>query len=401
MNPRTNETSDRDLSAPSSLLGYLMIVGGLILGVWYFTETVPPSNEHSSTTTADSMRIDTRTLPMSNGENKQATGDVPERFVVLRLRDSATGKYTSHRFSERAWYGVLHDYPKLADQNVDTVRTDKSSTSRPEISSNAVPERKTGHASLSVPETRAAIDRCALYLEGIKATTVAPDSIVGFRHTEYGIETRVWDSFSTIQKIEMNYLYAERAVPGSGEQVLARLAKALAQQYDGAKYDTALKPYLELEAGAKQNELRFEAPTPPISNTKLPAEDRSKIEALDKYLNGRQFGGASDVMQRYFPLSATEAAELLVAEGSLRKAIEHQLTTFGPPGRAGWFELVTQDLSLKYAEVLREPTLQAEAAFAKIEKETVFKPAKKVPVPEIPTVKPKAPVKPLRRPRGR
>ncbi len=398
MNPQTDEPSGRDQSAPSGLLGYLMIAGALILAVWNFADTERPSNKNAPTTNAVAPRNDAVHSPISNDENKQVTGNDSDQLFVLSLFDSTTGTDTSYHFSERKWDEFLREYPKRIDEKSETSRVDESSTSRSKLTPNTASERRTGHAALSAPETRAVIERCALYLAGVKATTVAPESIVGFRHADYGIETRVWDSFSTIQQFDMLYLYAERAVPGSGERMLALLARASAQQYDGAKYDPALKKHLELEASLKDKELRFEAPTPPISSTKLSVEDVSKIEALDKYLNGRKLGGAAEVMQRYFPLSATEAAELLVATGSLPKAIEQQLATLGPSGRTGWFDVVTLDLSLKYPVVLREPSLQAEAVVAKIEKVKVSKAAKKVPVSEIPTVKPKEPIKPLRRP---
>lgn len=117
----------------------------------------------------------------------------------------------------------------------------------------------------------------------------------------------------------------------------------------------------------KRTDSNAEAPkTDPSENhradpSEQPPDDVARIETLsNKYLEvGRQFHEPFHVMQRYFPLSATEAAEQLVAAPTLSKAIECQLSVRGPRARNAWFQLVTLDISRNNRAVLLEPSLQA------------------------------------------
>lgn len=131
-----------------------------------------------------------------------------------------------------------------------------------------------------------------------------------------------WASFPLVRKFETLYLAAEQHTPEQGGKLLALMAQSLAQQYDGVRYDPALKEYLSLQPPAQISfAIRID------STVTLDPKIQRAILAISRYTERGHLGGAAGILQYYFNLPPETAYEILrtspTNDVALARGLEH------------------------------------------------------------------------------
>jgi hypothetical protein len=154
-----------------------------------------------------------------------------------------------------------------------------------------------------------------------------------------------WASFPIVRKIESAYLAAEHSRPGEGANVLALLAQSLAQQYDGVKYDPALKGYYAIPS-----------PSRPTFATILGANDKPELAvqkailAISRYTERGHMGGAAGILQYYFNLPPEVAYDILRSSATNEVALTRGFARVPLERRHARLELLVSDLDATFKD---------------------------------------------------
>ncbi len=120
----------------------------------------------------------------------------------------------------------------------------------PKVSSKPPPIASTKTSEAPPPSAinpNAAFKRLAFYFDRSETMTFSPESVIGFNPADYGVDPHVWNRFTTEARLAAIYFHSNLTRSGTGDQTLAMLARALAQECEDARNDPALQPYLMLE----------------------------------------------------------------------------------------------------------------------------------------------------------
>jgi hypothetical protein len=163
-----------------------------------------------------------------------------------------------------------------------------------------------------------ALDRAANYLFDHPALEQHLLQAVGFDHAQ--IPEAVWRDLSPLYRLEAAYLSAEAHEARSGERFLALLSRAMAQQYEGARYDPLLRPLLQQPAPAA---VRFAPLTLQQIDERRPQltpAARRTMERLAVYCETTCLG-PYQVLTSYFGLTEPEARRIMLGTRTARQAL--------------------------------------------------------------------------------
>jgi hypothetical protein len=167
-------------------------------------------------------------------------------------------------------------------------------------------------------ETAAALDRAASYLVDQPGLETHLLQSVGYEHP--GILDDVWRQMAPVHRLEAAYLSAEAQAAGSGERMLALMSRAMAQQYEGARYDSVLRPYLQQPAPTP---VQF-APLTDQNLAKLRAnmsvKARGVIERLALYSETTSLG-PYQILTSYFGLEDAASRHVLYTTRTTNEAL--------------------------------------------------------------------------------
>lgn len=154
---------------------------------------------------------------------------------------------------------------------------------------------------------------------------------VGYEHA--GIPERVWQELPAERKLETAFRSAKAA--GSEKAFLAMLSRNLAQEYDGARRDPALKPFLELATDgpdAKPKYARLDAAGAAAGGA-VPAECKKCLAAVSQFCEP---GGLSPrvLLEHHFRLPPAAAYEILVTSRTVSEAVTRGFEASAPAVRA-------------------------------------------------------------------
>ena len=247
----------------------------------------------------------TDTSSQSLSESRPGTLHLPFSvpFVEQPLRQDENHEAKDHQSAER-------QSAKWADSSPDISKPDRSADRQLTPKDSPKPSTFASTKQLKPPppserDPRAAIVRLAFYIDRAEALPFSPESVVGFNLANYGVEPRVWNRFSTELRLTTIYNQLEFPKPGSGEQGLAMLAWALAQEYEDARHDPALQPYLKLEVvTSKPSNSSDRQPAPDVSSnasTRSPEDKLATLSPAERKWFTTML--AIDKCARYFDLS--------------------------------------------------------------------------------------------------
>lgn len=164
-------------------------------------------------------------------------------------------------------------------------------------------------------ETAKAIDQISNYSIG---SNIVDDELknVGFKPPP-NLENE-WKYYSPVRKIYFAYLSAETHAKGNGENLLALLSKSMAQQYDSAKNDPNLKPFIRPEMPPRVD---FKHPQNIPNEISLPPEYKAAIRTIASYVDG----GADtldNILINDFKLTPEKAFEIQATSKNTKEALK-------------------------------------------------------------------------------
>jgi hypothetical protein len=154
-----------------------------------------------------------------------------------------------------------------------------------------------------------------------------------------------WATFPTVRKIEAAYLAAEQRTPGQGTNVLALLARSLAQQYDGVKYDPNLAEYLAMATAGQPT---YETIVSGANKPELKVQ--KAILAISRYAEGSHLGGAAGILQYYFNLPPEVAYGILRSSPTSEVALARGLERVPLERRHARLELLVSHLDQTFPD---------------------------------------------------
>jgi hypothetical protein len=165
--------------------------------------------------------------------------------------------------------------------------------------------------------------------------------------------------FPVLRKIELAYVAAESAAPGTGgERYLALMSQALAREYNSAQADSALAPFVSktvIQVGPVPFD--YERPSPGYI-TGIPPSHRAAIRALSSYLSGGPLGSTESILVRYFGLPIEESEELVRTSTANEEVFLRALAATPAAQRDTILASLTQGTIKHYRSAAREPSIR-------------------------------------------
>lgn len=131
----------------------------------------------------------------------------------------------------------------------------------------------------------------------------------------------VWKGFSVAERLACCYVSAETSAPGTGEQALALLSRALAQQYESVGTEPAIRSLLARASSAVTVQFAPLRPTPRREAPALPEQYRDLVRTLSVYTETGAIGPRTALVD-HFQLDPTRAFEILRTSKSTVQALE-------------------------------------------------------------------------------
>lgn len=174
-------------------------------------------------------------------------------------------------------------------------------------------------------QTAAALDRAATYLAEQPGLETHLLQSVGYEHP--GITDEVWRQMAPVHRLEAAYLSAEANAAGSGERMLALMSRAMAQQFEGARYDTVLRPYVQQSVPATSERLQFATLTDKKLaelRANMSVRARGVIERMSLYAETTCLG-PYQILTSYFGLEEVATRHVLNTTRTTNEALASAL----------------------------------------------------------------------------
>ena len=198
---------------------------------------------------------------------------------------------------------------------------------------------------LTKEQTEQVFKSIAKYTSGISDKTTQFLKKQGYNPPAY--LKKEFNQYPAIRKIEMAYEAAENKKKGKGgKRFLAMLSKDLAQRYEGANHEEALKG--PINEKVKSKKIKFKHPKS-YGKISLPKQVKSQIFSISKYTERGALGGTRGVLKHKFGLLDNEVYDILRSSKSSNEALERGLSkSKTPPSHRDRIRNVSRELQKNY-----------------------------------------------------
>lgn len=200
------------------------------------------------------------------------------------------------------------------------------------------------------PTQMAAVESISEYLSDSTDRTTAYLQAIGFQPS---VESKVWNDFSPIRKIESGYLSAEQAKPGQGQTFLEQLLAVVLKDFPSIQDESSLTEFLPKAPNSTIQIKYSPLPHGPPSKVTLPLAVQKHIMGLAEVIHKGAVPGLTPrvVLVQILNVDETEAYRLLRSNRNGKRAILSAFRQMGNPPR-----------NRKVAEVAEEVQARIEAA---------------------------------------
>lgn len=224
-------------------------------------------------------------------------------------------------------------------------------------------------AALGAPAVRApgaadltpAVETLAKYL--VQAPDLTNDLHAKIGYAPPGNASAQMKAMPAFRRIEEAYLAAERVAPGDGgKHYLAMMSRALAQQYNSARAESALTPYLavaESTGTEPPSTLKFDYRRTGSKVIEIPEQARAAIRTLSRYATGNSMGSPEVILSKHFGMSVDRSEAIARASRSTKDCLLRGLREVATPERDAGLRRLTDDVIKTYRSAVWEPSLRS------------------------------------------